>query len=555
MRKMILFVVLIVFGMNVSAKEKKEWVYSDGKLDKVFEIATNSKSTELLRLYEDGTYEHLLFTSKSAGREEVERNLGTYQIKKSRITFSAPGEKDFSGKFRFGTFFYNGRLYQNLFDMKVRKNRELFRRTTDKKFFKPFFICLNSDEVVHNREAAEQLDLNRLIDYLLLGKRTDEEKVMSIIRLIVGSVEYDREGARTDRYTNQQNDAKSILAGRNRLAVCAGYSYTFKTLCDISGIKAQTVCGNTKQDFSDLTRLGGYHAWNIAEVEGEERLYDVTWADDGETLDMRWVDVDPLVMIGTHFPDNAEHQLLSKTITQDQFLFSPVITPLTESAAPVAINLPARQFAGKNFRMVLPGKHTIMASIFPADITEVVYGGESGAKTKSYTAKNVGSGHYDGDSTYFIVPLQEAINPLEINIDGQISVKSVVFKGGQTDLMKYFLSKANRQHIDAYMKGVIAAIRINDAEALKKLVGEDHAVFFDRKGKLKLDKKVQMACLDWTGDLSSLTKVHSTSISIGEDGEVVKHEENSMYIAIPGKLKFDVEFDGVFYSIKSVEAL
>jgi hypothetical protein len=555
MKKVILCAVLTVFGMNVSAKEKKVWEYSDGKLEKVFTIDVSSKSNEVLRLYDDGTYEHLKYSQKSSGREQVERSLGNYVINRSKITFSVPKEKSFSGKFRYGTFFYNGKLYSSFLDMKVRKKNELFRSTRDKKFFKPFFICLNSDEVVHNKESAEQLDLNRLMSFILKDKNTEEDKVMAIIQLIVGSIEYDYDGYHKDIYANKQDDVKGILAGNKRLAVCAGYSFVMKELCDIAGIKADKVHGNTKQTFADLMHLGGYHAWNIIEVEGEKRLYDVTWADDGETIDMRWVDVDPLVMIGTHFPDMKENQLVANPVSQEQFLNSAVITPISGSANPIAIHLPARQFAGNNFRMAIPGKHKIIASLVPSEMAETVYASELKSGSRSYSPKHIGSGHFDGDSTYFTIPLTEAINPLEIEIDGQIEIKTVVFKGGQSDLMNYYITKADKKRCDSYVKGVIAAIRVNDITKLKELVGSDNPLFFDKKGKLKLDKKVTLACLDWTGDLTSLTRTRHINMAMNDEGEYESTEEEELHIDIPDKLKLTLTFDGQVYTVSEIKTL
>lgn len=547
--------VLTAFGINVSAKEKKVWEYSDGNLEKVFTIEISSKANEILRLYDDGTYEHLKYTQKSSGREQVERSIGNYSVNKSKITFSVPKEKAFSGKFRYGTFFYNGKLYSSFLDMKVRKKNELFRSTKDKKFFKPFFICLNSDEVVHNKESAEQVDLDRLLGYILKDKNTEEQKVMAIIQLIIGSIEYDYDGYRKDVYANKQDDVKAILAGNNRLAVCAGYSYTMKTLCEIAGLKAEKVCGNTKQTFADLMHLGGYHAWNIVEVDGEKRLYDITWADNGETIDMRWVDVHPMVMIGTHFPDMKENQLLANLVSQEHFLNSPIVTPIKGSANPIVINFPARQFALNNFRMTLKGKHTITASIVPAEMAETVYASELNCTARTYSPKHVGSGHFDGDSTYFTVPLTEAINALEIEIDGELEVKTIVFKGSQSDLMRYYISKADIKRSDSYTKGVIAAIRIKDFVKLRELVGHDNPLFFDKKGKFKLDKKVTIACLDWTGDLTSLTRTRHIKMSLNDDGEYERKEEEELHIDIPGKLRITLEFDGQEYRIADIKAL
>jgi hypothetical protein len=555
MRRVILFVVLTAFGMNASAREKSEWMYVEGKIDKVYEIASNSKSTELLRIYGEGTYEHLRYAIKSDGREEVERQLGRYEIRKSKITFHVPERKMFSGKFKFGTFFFNGKLYNSFLDLKFRKQNEAFRRTKNQKYFKPFFICLTTDEVVNNNEAAEHIDLKRLVDFILLGKRTETEKVMSIIQLIVGSVEYDYVGLDTDKYANRQNDIRSILAGQNRVAVCAGYAYTFAELCELAGIQAEDISGYTKQGFGQLGFLGGYHAWNIAEIEGKKRLYDVTWADNGEHIDMKWIDVDPLVMIGSHLPINPSNQLLEKPIMENQFLSGPVVFPMKDGADPVTLNIAARQFAGKNFTIALSGRHRVTAKLYPAQIAELVYRDEAAGKLSSYTPKNVGTGHYTQDSTFFTVPLMEAINPLEIEIDGQIEVKTLVYKGGQTDLMKYYISRADSKYCDSYIKGVIAAIRISDEKALKELVGDDISLLFDKKGKLKIDKKLMLSVLDWTGDLTSLTRVHSISTIHKQTGDPEIKETSTLHIDIPNKLRFELGFNGQHYAVTKIEFL
>lgn len=555
MKKAILFTALMLMGMSVSAKKKKDWQYSDGNLEKVFIIEASSSSNEILRLYDDGTYEHLKYTAKRSGKEQVLRSLGNYQIDRSKITFDVPNEKEFSGKFKYGTFFYNGKLYHRFIDMKLRKSKGLFKIATDKKFFKPFFICLNSDEVVFNRESGEQIDLQRLIEYILKDKENEEDKVMAIIQLIVGSVEYDYDGFLKNIYANNQNDAKSILAGNKRLAVCAGYAYTVKLLCEMAGLKAEQISGHTKQSFSDLKNLGGYHAWNLIEIEGEKRLYDVTWADNGKTINMSWIDVNPLVMIGTHFPDIEAHQLLAKPISQNQFLNAAIVNPISSSASAVFIPFTAQQFVENNFTFALPGKHTIKVSKIPSEMANRIYADEVNNRTKTYSPMLIGSGHYDGDSTYFSVPLNEVINPLSINIDGQLKVSTVVFNGSQTDLMNHYIKNVNRRHSDSYVKGVIAAIRLNDFETLKQLVGEDNPVFFDRKGKLKLDRNIVISCLDWTGDLTSLTRTKRTQISLNNDMEYDQIEEVELHIDIPNKLQLTLEFDGEFYTVVQMEVL
>ena len=554
MKKFILIAVVLAFGKNVLAKENEQWIYLDGKVDKVFEIHSTSSDVEILRMYKDGTFEHLNYELKQKGKEDVERTLGKYTINRSKITFTLSTKKSFSGKFKYGTYVYNGKLYANLFDMIFRKKKELFKSTRDRKFFKPFFICLNKDVVVNNSEASKQLDLKRLLDYILAGKEKEEDKVMALMKLIIESIEYDYDGYYEGVYANKQSDALSILTGNKRVAVCAGYSYTMKTLCDLAGIQAETISGNTKQGFADLMRLGGYHAWNVISVHEKKRIYDVTWADNGSTLDMRWIDVDPRVMIGTHFPDKSTDQLVEVPITQEQFLNAPVFKPLTSHAKPIEHRLKAKQFVGNTFKFALPGNHDIEGTLAPASLVESVYKSEGNVSTFSYSPKEIGSSYSDEDSTYFVVTLTDLINPIELQIDGNLELRMVVYKGAQTDLLKYYLSKANTTQSDIYVKAIISSVKLDNVFALKNLVGSNNPVFFDKKGKLKLEKKALSACLNWSGELTALTRTRHISYSIKSEG-TTQTENDKLHIEIPDKLKFMLEFDGQNYSIIGIEVI
>jgi len=550
MKRTILFAVLLAFGTNVAAKKNDSWVYCETQPTKVFVISSNTKGSELIRIYKDGTYEHLKYTEKASGKELVEKNHGKYVISKAKIIFNQPLQKYFSGKFRYGSFFYNGRLYKNVFDMKFRKKVEVFHRTSNKMYFKPFFMCLNSDEVVYNSESAEQIDLNRLVAYIVIGKTTEEAKLKAIIDLIVRSVEYDYEGLRNHTYANKQNDTKSIIAGKQRIAVCAGYAFVLEELGVIAGLKVENVEGHTKQGFRDLNRKTGYHAWNIAEVDGKKKIYDVTWADKYKTTDPRWIDVDPKVMIGSHFPDVLDNQLLEKPISEVQFLEAPITLPLAGSAKYIDLGIQAHQFSEKNYTLVIPGKHNVSVSSVPTEATKLVYNMEANSASLSYSFRDVGVVHFDGKNTIYSIELKEPINALQINIDGKLEIKTFVYRGNKTDLMKYYLTSADKKHIDSYAKGIISAIALNDLKKIKELVGEKNTVFFDSKGKLKINKDFLSTCQEWEGHLSSLYV--GTHFQKKDEGLT---KEQIMYIEIPNKTRLNLAFDGTEYSIVDLEQL
>lgn len=103
-------------------------------------------------------------------------------------------------------------------------------------------------------------------------------------------IEYDYEYLETGVHANDQNDTKSILFGENKMAVCEGYSKVFKDLCKRAGIKCEYVVGNSRQGFSDISKVGNYHAWNVVWLSDEPYLFDVTWADGGNE---EWLMTDP----------------------------------------------------------------------------------------------------------------------------------------------------------------------------------------------------------------------------------------------------------------------
>lgn len=67
-----------------------------------------------------------------------------------------------------------------------------------------------------------------------------------------------------------------------KMAVCGGYSRLFKRMCDYAGLRTDLVSGYTKNDPSDIGRMGSLnHAWNGIMLNGEYYYLDVTWAAGG----------------------------------------------------------------------------------------------------------------------------------------------------------------------------------------------------------------------------------------------------------------------------------
>ena len=105
----------------------------------------------------------------------------------------------------------------------------------------------------------------------------DEEKLRAIYRYIVEHTSYD--------YRYYQDPAVMPYESRtafgplkNGTAICGGFSWAFKMLCEEAGIPCWNVAG---------TGAGEEHMWNCARIDGEYRYFDTTW-DAGKTREAEW---------------------------------------------------------------------------------------------------------------------------------------------------------------------------------------------------------------------------------------------------------------------------
>lgn len=76
----------------------------------------------------------------------------------------------------------------------------------------------------------------------------------------------------------EYSPASALLPKYNHISVCDGYARAFKTICDYCGVTCLYV-GSTEEE----------HAWNMVQLEnGKWYGVDVTWGDEGTTVDYRW---------------------------------------------------------------------------------------------------------------------------------------------------------------------------------------------------------------------------------------------------------------------------
>jgi hypothetical protein len=556
MKKVMLMGVLLGLNVRVNAKSEVNWTVPEGKITAVFECGKQAKRTEILRIYDSGQYEHLMFETKGGGNEYVERNLGVYNRKGIKIVFNTPTFKEFSGKFKYGIFYLSEGLYGKRLDAKLnREGAALFIKNDDPNNQKPFFIGLKKDVIVKNREAAEHVDFEALVAYLTNGVETDSAKVVIIENFIARSIEYDIIGFQTEQYANDQYDIASILAGPDRLAVCSGYANTLSYMCELAGIEIQQVNGFTRGGVSELSKLKGYHVWNKIMIDGKFQLHDLTWADMGDYADDAWLNIRPEMLVLSHFPDRLQDQMLEKPLSQAEFLNTACVVPFLKNAELQHSPIGAQVFTGKELQFT-----------FQKDAKVVIYKADDDAMFEPKSFERIGtiterilfpvSDHRittDGDSSTYVIDLRSFLNVFYVEVNESYLIMFVAVKGTEEDLMRYYAETANREHYEKYLRGLLAAIKLKDYDRLKALAGNDNSLFFDTKGNFKMDRSFLETIESWDGTMSELYVLDNLTVEEDENGSTSENIWSSYYVEIPHGLKFTLDRVDGEYSIATIE--
>ena len=151
----------------------------------------------------------------------------------------------------------------------------------------PFYV---SAQLIYNHvdRYVKNLDIKtkntlKISHQLTEPFATDAEKIRAIYIWVGSNIEYD-----WDLYRNKKLKlklAKKKIKKRlkrslkKRKAICSGYSELFQVLAHAAEIDCEVIEGYSKTRKSELGRIRkADHAWNIAKINGEWKLFDVTWS-------------------------------------------------------------------------------------------------------------------------------------------------------------------------------------------------------------------------------------------------------------------------------------
>jgi len=168
--------------------------------------------------------------------------------------------------------------------------------------------------------------LSNLAQSITRNSHTETEKAEAIFKWIALNINYDNE-LRHDKklqkefYTSKEKIISKVL--ERRKALCGGYAFLYKSLCNQVGIEAEVVHGFSQNYSGNATRNNNpNHTWNSVKIDGKWRLLDLTLANSHGSKgkpDTYWFKTDPKYFINTHYPLEIKWTLLKNPISKWEF--------------------------------------------------------------------------------------------------------------------------------------------------------------------------------------------------------------------------------------------
>jgi len=187
-------------------------------------------------------------------------------------------------------------------------------------------IGKKQSRVKHANKNETAVLTKNLAQRITKDSRSDSEKVYAIYRWIATNVSYDHQlRLNTDLqkkiYVSEENIIKNVLGRRK--ALCGGFAFLFKDLCENVGVSAEVVHGFTKNYSSEIPDNNiPTHTWNVVKLNGHWELLDITWAiayGQSNIPDDFWYLTNPRDFIYSHYPEDPRWILLPPAISLGEF--------------------------------------------------------------------------------------------------------------------------------------------------------------------------------------------------------------------------------------------
>lgn len=178
-----------------------------------------------------------------------------------------------------------------------------------------------------SKEKKNKIDpIVALAERITANSTTDSERVYAIYRWIATNISYDNrlrisEDLQKEIYVSEESVVRNVL--NRRMALCGGFAFLFRDLCEKVNVSVEVVHGYTK-DISG--RIHDYkkpnHTWNAVKLNGRWQLLDITWAvghGNENRPDDFWYLTRPTDFVYSHYPENPKWTLLNDPVSFADF--------------------------------------------------------------------------------------------------------------------------------------------------------------------------------------------------------------------------------------------
>jgi len=321
MEKGLLLFIGFALSFGTLQAKSASWKINKAKIKYVFVPSKSPEGSELIRLYQDKTFEHVVYVPVrkfNKGKENladvhestVQRNSGTYSIASGKIRFNLV-VKEFSSELYQKPFaLIDNKIYASRFQSIFNQKNFLFKTVNKTKYASPFYLDPLSQRIVRNDDAASKIDLSELAKWLTKGAYSQWTKYQTLVAFVQKQIQINQT-AEIDLKIESSNDLVQKIAGENRSVNRFELADLITEMGEKAGLSVRSIRGYKKQvDGKKNQRIP--HAWNQVNLGSQVVLSDVS-------MNKNWLKVDPAVMIHSHFPLNTEDQLLEKPISEKEF--------------------------------------------------------------------------------------------------------------------------------------------------------------------------------------------------------------------------------------------
>lgn len=156
---------------------------------------------------------------------------------------------------------------------------------------------------------------------------TEEEKARIIYTWITHNISYDVVALQNLFDRNIYPDVKVETVLNTRSTICSGYANLYQQLAQYMGLKSVIVVGYAKGiDYAVGNDNQVNHAWNAVKIDDDWYLIDTTWGSGtvndnvfNAKFNPYYFATKPQEFIYSHFPENAQWQLVNTPFAREQF--------------------------------------------------------------------------------------------------------------------------------------------------------------------------------------------------------------------------------------------